>query len=89
MASVVQDVASIPNAESYVFRSVSAFSLFLYTWEAMERPFAIDAEILKDVPSLEGCFTAEFERFLSNQVDYQKYSSGYLYNTSKAIEGLH
>ncbi|CAL5435021.1 unnamed protein product [Camellia sinensis] len=87
MASVVQDVASIPNAESYVFRSVSAFTLFLYTWEAMERPFAIDAEILKDVPSLEGCFTAEFERFLSNQVDYQKYSSGYLYNTSKAIEG--
>ncbi|PSS15686.1 Zeatin O-glucosyltransferase [Actinidia chinensis var. chinensis] len=86
MASVVQDVASIPNVESYAFHSVSAFTVFLYLWEAMERPFAIDAEILKDLPTLEGCFTPDFEKFVHDQIDFLKHNSGCLYNTSKVIE---
>ena len=86
MASVIQDVTSIPNVESYTFHSVSAFTIFLYFWEAMERPFAIDTEILNDLPTLEGCFTPDFEKFIYDQTDFLKHQSGRLYNTSKVIE---
>ncbi|CAL5423258.1 unnamed protein product [Camellia sinensis] len=87
MSSIVQDIPSTPNTESYIFHSVSAFTTFLYFWETMERPFAIESEILKDLPSLEGCFTSEFLKFIRNQHDHIKFNSGHLYNTSKVIEG--
>ncbi|XP_059668395.1 zeatin O-glucosyltransferase-like [Cornus florida] len=86
MASVVQDVASIPNAESYNFHSVSAFALFCHCWETLGRPFEVEANILKDLPSNEGCFTAEFIKFISTQFDHIKISSGRLYNTCRVIE---
>ncbi|KAM4080146.1 hypothetical protein ACB094_09G169700 [Castanea mollissima] len=65
MGLVVQDLVTIPNAESYTF----------YTLEL--DPYS---EITtKDLPSLEGCFTTEF----------QKLSSRYLYNTCRVIEGAY
>ncbi|KAL4607843.1 hypothetical protein ACB092_09G204100 [Castanea dentata] len=42
MASVVQDLVTIPNAESYTFHSVSAFTYFLYLWEAMGKPLELE-----------------------------------------------
>ncbi|XP_009760629.1 zeatin O-glucosyltransferase-like [Nicotiana tabacum] len=87
MGSVVQDFVYLPNAEAYAFHSVSAFTLFLFIWENMGRPFNIDANMLKDVPSLEDCFSPEFEKFIRNEYDYLKFNSGKIYNTCKVIEG--
>lgn len=87
MAYAVQDFTSIPNAESYTFRTISAFASFWYFWEAMERPFPVDDKLQRDLPSLEACFTSEFKNFISFQVQYAKFSSGNLYNSSKVIEG--
>ncbi|XP_052173257.1 zeatin O-glucosyltransferase-like [Diospyros lotus] len=87
MAFVVQDVVLIPNAESYSFHSVSAFAMFFYFWEAMGRPFPVEAEILRELPSLEGCFTIEFKKFIAKQHEYAKLSAGRVYNTCKIIEG--
>ncbi|KAA8518132.1 hypothetical protein F0562_015606 [Nyssa sinensis] len=87
MSSVVQDVVSIPNAESYTLHSVSAFAIFLYLWETMRRPFEIEAEIPKHFPLIEGCFTSEFTKFINSQHDYMKFDSGRLYNTCQVMEG--
>nr|WFG82892.1 glycosyltransferase [Lonicera macranthoides] len=87
MGTVVQDIVRIPNAECYAFHSVSAFSVFLYLWERNGRPFTIEDDIIKEIPSLEGCFTSEFVKFINSQFDLSKFSSGRILNTSKAIEG--
>ncbi|KAA8518130.1 hypothetical protein F0562_015604 [Nyssa sinensis] len=87
MSSVVQDVVSIPNAESYTLHSVSAFAIFLYLWETMGRPFEIEAQIPKHFPLIEGCFTSEFTKFINSQHDYRKFDSGRLYNTCQVMEG--
>ncbi|GMJ02364.1 UDP-glucosyl transferase 74D1 [Hibiscus trionum] len=87
MGSVVQDVGSIPNAESYAFHTVSAFTLFFFMWRSTGKPH-VDAEIL-DVPSLEGCFTKDFSTFIAMQHKYLSFNAGFIYNTSKAIEGAY
>ncbi|XP_059646271.1 zeatin O-glucosyltransferase-like [Cornus florida] len=87
MSSVVQDVTCIPNAESYMFHSVSAFFTFFHFWEIMGKSFPVDAKILQDLPSEEGCYTPEFVEFIHTQVNCWNFSSGYLYNSCKAIEG--
>ncbi|KAH0723634.1 hypothetical protein KY285_006183 [Solanum tuberosum] len=87
MAYVVQDFTSLPNVESYNFHSVSAFTIFLFLWESMGKPFPIEAEILDNLPSLEGCFTSEFMDFMASQRKYSKSDSGNIYNTSRVIEG--
>ncbi|KAL8118928.1 zeatin O-glucosyltransferase-like [Apium graveolens] len=86
MSSVVQGVASIQNAEAYVFHSVSAFTVFLHLWEEMGRPFPINVDMLKDVPSLEGCFTEEFKKFISDEYKCINFSSGRIFNTCRFIE---
>ncbi|KAM3691107.1 hypothetical protein ACB098_09G172800 [Castanea mollissima] len=90
MCSVVQDLVTIPNAESYTFHSVSAFACFFNMWEAMGKALELDLYskiITKDLPFLEGCLTTEFMNFIDSQVKFQKLSSGYLYNTCRVIEG--
>ncbi|XP_060177353.1 zeatin O-glucosyltransferase-like [Lycium barbarum] len=86
MGSVVQDFVSLPNAEAYTFHSVSAFTLFLFIWEKKNRPFPIDAEMLNELPTLEGCFSPEFERFMKIEYDSMKFNSGKIYNTCRVIE---
>ncbi|CAN4118475.1 unnamed protein product [Withania somnifera] len=73
MGSVVQDYCDIPNAEAYTFHSVSAFTLFLYVWESLGRPFC--------------CFTPEFNKFVQSEHKYSKLNSGKIYNTSRVFEG--
>lgn len=90
MASVVQDVHSLSNAESYTLHSVSALAILLYLWEALGKPsYKLDIRnvIPKEVPSLEGCFTLEFKNFVARQYEFQRSSRGKLYNTCRAIEG--
>ncbi|GMY19053.1 zeatin o-glucosyltransferase [Fagus crenata] len=93
MASVVQDMSTIPNAESYTFHSVSAFAFFLYLWESMgkTKPLETKSKIIipKDLPSHEDCFTNEFLSFVGSQYEFQKLSSGCLYNTCRIIEGAY
>ncbi|KAJ7972197.1 Glycosyltransferase [Quillaja saponaria] len=93
MSSVVQDVVNISNGESYIFHSVSAFTVFLYVWDTMgEHLKHFEASIMSmifkglQIPSLEGCFTNDFMDFMSAQYKFHKFSSGYLYNTSRTIE---
>ncbi|TXG70310.1 hypothetical protein EZV62_005245 [Acer yangbiense] len=47
MASVVQDSVSIPNTESYAFKTVSAFISFFDLWEALGKPFQIEVEVFR------------------------------------------
>lgn len=90
MASVVQDVVTIPNAESYTFNSVSAFSCFLFLLESMGKTLEPNAEgFPKDLPSLEDCFTTEFEDSIASQNDFQNLNSGCLYNTCRIIEATY
>lgn len=89
MGSVVQDFVSLPNAESYTFHSVSAFSIALYTSkkirEQMQELLEPD-DLTKDLLSFEGCFTSEFKKFISVEHEYTKLSSGRLYNTCRVVE---
>nr|POE93160.1 zeatin o-glucosyltransferase [Quercus suber] len=90
--SVVQDLVTVPNAESYTFQSISAFTCFFNLWEAMGKALELDPYskiITKDLPFLEGCLTTEFMNFIDSQVKFQKLSSGYLYNTCRVIEGAY
>ncbi|KAL5546352.1 hypothetical protein UlMin_006039 [Ulmus minor] len=89
MAPVVQEVGSLPNAESYNFQSVSAFATFLFFWEEMGKPFEEEVKkiIPEDVPSIEGCLSSEFLDFIGSRFELiQKCNSGNLYNTSRVIE---
>ncbi|TKY62639.1 Zeatin O-glucosyltransferase [Spatholobus suberectus] len=85
MASVVQDAVHVSNCESYTFHSVSAFTMFLYFWDAMGRP-PVEMSHIPEVPSLEGCFTARFMDFIASQYEFHKFSKGTIYNTTRAIE---
>lgn len=86
MGSVIQDVRSISNAESYTFHTVSAFALFFYIWELSGKPLQLDANIPRQIPSNQGCFTSDFADFMANQYSFLSLSSGRLYNTSRSIE---
>uniref|UniRef100_A0A803MAF1 Glycosyltransferase n=1 Tax=Chenopodium quinoa TaxID=63459 RepID=A0A803MAF1_CHEQI len=88
MASVVQDVKLIPNAESYTFLSVSAFIIFFNKWESIiEKRFELDSDVPRYIPSREGSFTPEFEKFIINQHKLLEFESGRLFNTCRLIEG--
>ncbi|XP_030515305.2 zeatin O-glucosyltransferase-like isoform X3 [Rhodamnia argentea] len=94
MASVVQDTASVPKTENYVFHSVSAFALYWYTLEATGRTLPqkehVDITELflsKGSPSLLDVFTDEFLKFMASQHEFLKFSSGSIYNTCRVVEG--
>ncbi|KAI3750308.1 hypothetical protein L2E82_20942 [Cichorium intybus] len=87
MLYVVQDVKSIPNAETYIFNPVSAFDIFWRAWERRSRPFPVDPGMLKRLPSSDGCFSSEFIDFVKLQYIAQDGShAGELFDSSRAIE---
>ncbi|XP_021741028.1 zeatin O-glucosyltransferase-like [Chenopodium quinoa] len=89
IASVVQDVKLIPNAESYSVLPISAFTYFLGVWESIaDKPFQLDLEDIPNcIPSNEGCTPPEIDSFVANQFKYLGIESGKIYNTSRPIEG--
>ncbi|KAK2651894.1 hypothetical protein Ddye_011750 [Dipteronia dyeriana] len=90
MASVVQDSVSIPNAETYAFTASSAFSSLFDLWEAMGKPFQIAAEVVpSELPSVEDCLTFEFLNFILNQIEFLKFRTGDLINTSRSVEATY
>lgn len=84
-AAVVQDVASIPNAESYVFNCASAYFHSSFLWESLGKPFPL--ELPKHLPSFEGCIPEDIFEFLALQEEPLKYRAGSLFNICRAIEG--
>lgn len=89
MSSVVQDFVSLPNAESYTFHSVSAFSTALYTSKKVGEQILKMIElqnVAKEDLSFEGSFTPEFKKFIAVQHEYAKLSSGRIYNTCRVVE---
>ncbi|KAM7477992.1 hypothetical protein LguiA_026205 [Lonicera macranthoides] len=85
-AFVIQDAALIPNAESYVFNCLSAFTQFFNIWEGMGKPFEVENEP-KKLPSMEGCITFEIINFAVSQHDLLKSQAGDIYNSSRLVEG--
>nr|GMC79369.1 zeatin O-glucosyltransferase-like [Ipomoea batatas] len=84
----VQDIPSIPNTECYAFISVSAFSIYSFIWEIMQKPpLPPEAQVLKDLPNLEACMAPEFWEFNKIQQQALRFDSGILYNTCRVIEG--
>ncbi|XP_021724171.1 zeatin O-glucosyltransferase-like [Chenopodium quinoa] len=88
MTSVIQDVRGIPNAESYAFHPTSAFTKFLNVWEILpKKPFQLDFDVPKCIPSNEGCLTTKVINFLVKQHQLLGFEAGTLCNTSRLIEG--
>ncbi|KAJ8449831.1 LOW QUALITY PROTEIN: hypothetical protein Cgig2_001487 [Carnegiea gigantea] len=88
MASVVQDVKLIPNAEAYSFVPISAFNMFMSTWESLsEKPFQLDSDIPTCLPPFVCSVPQEVNDFVSKQFEFQDFQSGTLFNTSRLIEG--
>ncbi|XP_073051427.1 zeatin O-xylosyltransferase-like [Primulina eburnea] len=85
MALVVQDVASIPNGESYVFNCFSVFTQATHTFERMGKRFPF--ELPKEMPPFEGCASNEAVDFLARQSEHLKYRAGDIYNSSRLMEG--
>ncbi|XP_073132476.1 zeatin O-xylosyltransferase-like [Henckelia pumila] len=81
MAFVVQDVVSIPNAESYVYNCVSALYKASFIYDRMGKRFPLE------VPPFETCVSEEIISFAALQQEPSKYRAGDLYNTSRLIEG--
>ncbi|KAF8043940.1 hypothetical protein BT93_A2041 [Corymbia citriodora subsp. variegata] len=94
MASVVQDAASVPNAEIYVFNPISAFALCWFTWESkgMAPPPEVEVDVAelissKGFPSLLDSTTSEFLKYMASQEECTKFHSGCVYNTCRVVEG--
>nr|XP_027066064.1 zeatin O-glucosyltransferase-like [Coffea arabica] len=90
MPYVIQDVRLIPNAESYCFPSSSAFTIYSFFGEPEGKPELSQPELLEpleDLPTWESCFPQELTDFVKFQNDFKPISSGYLFNTCRAIEG--
>nr|GMC88671.1 zeatin O-glucosyltransferase-like [Ipomoea batatas] len=88
MAWNVQDIPSIPNAESYVFHSVSAFSIYSFVWEFVQQkgPLPPEAQVLKHLPNLEAMHP-DFDEYGKLQNEALKFNSGALFNSCRMIEG--
>lgn len=103
MASVVQDIVSIPNAEAYCFHVSSAFMISsMYLEDELIRhhlPLFIGKFVARlllpsgtkfpnNLPSYKNSFIPEFKDFIIMQYTmYANFCSGNLYNTCKAFEG--
>ncbi|PON81185.1 UDP-glucuronosyl/UDP-glucosyltransferase [Trema orientale] len=85
MASVVQDVVSLPNTEAYSFHCFSIFAAYALRCEALGQKHNIP---IKDLPTVESCIpSAAVRNFVTNQLKMSHFKAGELHNSSRAIEG--
>lgn len=90
MAITVQNIRLIPNAESYCFHVMSAFSLFSFFWEAAGKPpQSTEAEPLREVPPIEGCYSPEFQEYILLQRRTRNFHKGNILNTNRITETLY
>ncbi|XP_060186335.1 zeatin O-xylosyltransferase-like [Lycium barbarum] len=87
MSYNVQDVSSLPNAESYIFNCISVFTLYYSICLFYGMSVQLGEELLKKLPSLEGIMSDEVRDFTNSQNPYMDIRSGDIHNTSKVIEG--
>ncbi|KAK9065738.1 hypothetical protein SSX86_015139 [Deinandra increscens subsp. villosa] len=86
MSYVVQDVKTLPNVETYIFNPLSACDSFWRTWERMGRPFRVDPDVLRRLPSEHGTFSPEFTDLLTSQLPHIGSHLGELFDSSRVIE---
>ncbi|XP_058212230.1 zeatin O-glucosyltransferase-like [Rhododendron vialii] len=89
MAYVVQDVGTLPNAESYMFCAVSVFHYSLRGMKDQNSVQVLLDQELKGIPSLEGCSTPEFQNLISLQYDFLSLGAGIIFNSCRSIEGTY
>ncbi|CAI9098013.1 OLC1v1034560C1 [Oldenlandia corymbosa var. corymbosa] len=90
MRYAIQDVETIPNAESYCFHTPSALAMYTYYWQRAGKLVTVNGEAIDDV--LRGGATArlpqELAQFFQMQAEFSKKRNwGNLYNTNRAIDG--
>nr|GLL24570.1 zeatin O-glucosyltransferase-like [Ipomoea trifida] len=85
----VQDIPSIPNAESYVFHSVSALSIYSFVWEFVQQkgPLPPEAQVLKHLPPNLKHMHPDLDEYVKLQREALKFNSGALFNSCRMIEG--
>ncbi|XP_049391204.1 zeatin O-xylosyltransferase-like [Solanum stenotomum] len=86
MSYNVQDVSSLPNAESYIFNCISVFSCYILMCLLLKISVQHEEELLTKLSSLEGVSTDEAMHLSDFQHPYMDIRSGDIYNTSKLIE---
>ncbi|XP_052175841.1 zeatin O-glucosyltransferase-like [Diospyros lotus] len=87
MAYAVQDIATIPTAESYGFNPTSSFSSLFDGWQLMGKSFQIEEP--EGLPSLDGCYTSEILNFIALHSPLLKFRAGTICNTCRTIEGTY
>ncbi|XP_076907620.1 zeatin O-xylosyltransferase-like [Bidens hawaiensis] len=87
MSYTVQDVKTIPNAETYIFNPLSACDAFWRKWELKGRPFPMDPDVLNLLPSEDGTLSPEFTEFMIFQYPHVGFHVGELFDSSRVIEG--
>ncbi|KAK6791236.1 hypothetical protein RDI58_010317 [Solanum bulbocastanum] len=87
MSYIVQDVSSLPNAESYIFNCISVITLCCFLCLFSGKSIQLGEELLKKLPPLEGALPDEVKNFMDFQSPYMDIKSGHIHNTSKVIEG--
>ncbi|XP_047311430.1 zeatin O-glucosyltransferase-like [Impatiens glandulifera] len=87
MNYVVQDAASVPNAESYSFNCSSTFCTFCITCQFSGKPFPVVEVEPEAIPTLDNCFTPDLANFFSIQTQFDHLKHGNLFSTCRAIEG--
>uniref|UniRef100_A0A1D1XQB8 Glycosyltransferase n=1 Tax=Anthurium amnicola TaxID=1678845 RepID=A0A1D1XQB8_9ARAE len=89
MSFAAQEAAALPNAESYVFHSVSAFAILLFQWGARGEHEEKLHALLPGVRSnpVDGCFTPEFIDFIHRQYRKTPPPAGRIFNTCRSVEG--
>ncbi|KAL3632501.1 hypothetical protein CASFOL_025485 [Castilleja foliolosa] len=85
IASVVQDVATIPNAEAYAFNCLSGFCEVKFMYEQMGKTCPVQR--LRELPLISTCITEKLGLFIGLQNQALEYRAGDLYNTSRVLEG--
>ncbi|GFP87565.1 zeatin o-glucosyltransferase [Phtheirospermum japonicum] len=84
MDVVVQDIASISNAESYAFNCISAYSHISILHHGLQLPVSV--ELPKELPSFDGCLPDELNYLAALKSEPLNLRSGDLYNTCRSIE---
>ncbi|KAI8559046.1 hypothetical protein RHMOL_Rhmol04G0144500 [Rhododendron molle] len=87
MAYVVQDVATIPNAESYIFCPISAFFMSFISLKDHESFQSL--EELKGLSTIQENLPPELLKFCTLQADYQSLAAGTVFNSCRSIEGTY
>nr|XP_043636664.1 zeatin O-glucosyltransferase-like [Erigeron canadensis] len=87
MSYVVQDVKMIPNAETYVFRALSVFYSFCFSFERLGKEIPFENETIRKIPTSAETMSREFLEFVKIQYSHQTFHVGNIYDSSRAIEG--